>query len=197
MATNQDLENIPLVKYHELHSTIQDGDILMYSGEDDVSKIIRKATQSMWSHVGILFRIEPWGRVMLLESIESRGVHLIPLSRYIQNIEREEEEEEFFARLVIARHRHLKPEKLHALVNFGIDLITRPYDLDEIHRIFERLQTGEGKLERDRAYMCSELVYECYLKAGISLNHHPFGFVTPEDIWLDKNVEGIAEIDHL
>lgn len=197
MATNQDLADIPLAKYHQLHSIIQDGDILMYSGEDDISKIIRKVTQSMWSHVGILFRIAPWDRIMLLESVESRGVQLIPLSRYIQNIEREEEEEEFFARLVIARHKHLRQERLPELINHGIDLITRPYDLAEIHRIFERLQTGEGKLERDRAYMCSELVYECYLKAGITLNHHPFGFITPEDIWLDEHVEGIAEIDHL
>ncbi len=197
MATNQDLENIPLIQYQALDSIIQDGDILMYSGEDDISKIIRKVTQSMWSHVGILFKIEPWGRMMLLESVESRGVHLIPLSRYIQNIEREEEEEEFFARLVIARHKYLSQAQLSPLINFGIDLITRPYDLAEIHRIFERLQTGEGKLARDRAYMCSELVYECYLKAGITLNHHPFGFVTPEDIWLDENVVGIAEIDHL
>jgi len=197
MASNQDLNNILLTSYYELYDVIQDGDILMYSGEDDVSKIIQKATQSMWSHVGILFKIEPWKRLMLIESVENMGVRLIPLSRYIQNIEREEEEEEFYARLIIARHQQLKPEMIHRLINYSIDLITRPYDIEEIMQIMERLRTGQGKMKRDRAYMCSEMVYECYHKIGIELNHHPFGFISPEDIWLDENVIGITEINHL
>ncbi len=197
MAQNQDLDNISLCSYYELYDQVQDGDILMYSGEDDISKLIRKATQSMWSHVGILFKIEPWKRLMLLESVENMGVRLIPISRYIQNIEREKEEEEFFARLVVARHESLQPESVDKLINFGINLVTRPYDVAEIERIMERLITGQGKMERDQAYMCSELVYECYQKIGITLNHHPFGFVSPEDIWLDEHVRAILEIDHL
>ncbi len=197
MASNTDLDTIPKVPYPNLDTLIQSGDILFYSGEDEVSKLIRWATHSIWSHIGILFKFEEINRILLLESVESMGVRLIPLSKYIKNIEREEEEEDFYARLVIARHEDLPNANVKALMNFGIDLITRPYDREEIQRIMIRIAKGEGKAERDRAYMCSELVYECFLKAGVEIPYNHLGFISPEDIWTTPKVHAIAEIDHL
>lgn len=197
MANNSDLDIIPKVSYENLDSLIQSGDILFYSGEDEVSKLIRWATHSIWSHIGILFKFQEINRILLLESVESMGVRLIPLSKYIKNIEREEEEEDFYARLVIARHEDLPGTDVSALMNFGIDQITRPYDREEIQRIMIRIAKGEGKAERDRAFMCSELVYECFIKAGVEIPYNHLGFISPEDIWKDPKIHAIAEIDHL
>lgn len=197
MASNDDLSNLSYVSYHELSQVVHSGDILFYSGEDEVSKLIRWATNSMWSHVGILIKLDVLNRILLLESVENVGVRLIPLSKYIKNIEREEEEEDFFARLVIARHCSMDDRKIQTMLNFGIDQITRPYDREEIQRIMIRIAKGEGKAERDKAYMCSELVYECFRKVGIEIPYNHLGFISPEDIWNNPDMLPIAEIDHL
>ncbi|NJL12131.1 MAG: hypothetical protein HC913_03385 [Microscillaceae bacterium] len=198
MERTINLPEMPLVPYQELGNWVQDGDILMYSGEDEISQLIRWATRSQWSHVGILLKVASAdNRLMLLESVENMGVRLIPLSIYIKNIEREEVEEMYYARLVVARHQMLHTDKISTLLNFGLEQITRPYDREEIQRIMRRIATGEGKIARDKAYMCSELVYECFLAAGIEIPYNHLGFISPEDIWCDPAIVPIAEIDHL
>lgn len=197
MAQNQNLNNLAKIPHPEIKKHIQTGDILFYSGEDEVSKLIRLATKSIWSHVGILIKIEEFERVLLLESVESMGVRLIPLSKYIKNIEEDEEEEEFYARLVIARHQLLKNKNIKDFVNFGISQVNRPYDREEIQRIMQRISAGEGKQHRDKAYMCSELVYECFLKVDIDIPYNHLGFISPHDIWTNNDIEAILEIDHL
>jgi uncharacterized protein YycO len=197
MAKDTDLITISKVKYPALRQTVQAGDLLFYSGEDEVSRLIRRATQSLWSHIGIIFKIENLDRILLLESVESMGVRLIPVSRYIKNVENEENDGKYDARLVIARHQALKPEQVKPFINFGIDQISRPYDLAEIKRIIERIQKGKGKIIRDEAYMCSELVYECFAKVGIEIPYNELGFISPQDIWIEENIQVIAEIDHL
>jgi uncharacterized protein YycO len=197
MAKDIDLITIPKVKYPALRQTVQAGDLLFYSGEDEVSRLIRRATQSLWSHIGIIFKIENLDRILLLESVESMGVRLIPVSRYIKNIENEDNEGKYDARLVIARHQALKPEQVNPFINFGIDQISRPYDLAEIKRIIERIQKGKGKIIRDESYMCSELVYECFAKVGIEIPYNELGFISPQDIWIEENIQVVAEIDHL
>ena len=197
MDNQNELSKLPYASYRELDQIVKSGDILFYSGEDEVSKLIRWATKSMWSHVGILIKLDGLDRILLLESVENVGVRIIPLSKYIKNIEQEEEEEDFYARLVIARHDQLEEPNIKVLLNFGIDQITRPYDREEIQRIMVRIAKGEGKAERDKAYMCSELVYECFRKAGIEIPYNHLGFISPEDIWNNPNIHPIVEIDHL
>ena len=180
MNNQDELSKLPYASYRDLDKIIKSGDILFYSGEDEVSKLIRWATKSMWSHVGILIKLEGIDRILLLESVENVGVRIIPLSKYIKNIEKEEEEEDFYARLIVARHNKLENHMVKGLLNFGIDQITRPYDREEIQRIMVRIAKGEGKAERDKAYMCSELVYECFRKIGIEIPYNHLGFISPE-----------------
>lgn len=195
MARNSDLEGLPKVPYEELTKIVKTGDLLFYSGDDEVSKLIRWATNSHWSHVGILFKIESLNRLLLLESVESYGVRLIPLSKYIHNGSAAEGAESD-SRLIVARHSCLDDEKVSQLINFGIEEITQPYDSQEISRIMIRIATGEGKKERDRAYICSELIHECFLSAGIEIPYNEKGFISPEDIWIDPQINVIVEINH-
>jgi uncharacterized protein YycO len=199
MASNANLDQIPLIPYSDLWDTVQNGDILFYSGEDEISKLIRWATNSIWSHVGILFKVDSIQRIMILESVESQGVRVIPLSKYIQNHQEDLEahEEKPKARLVIARHQNFQENQLNDLLNFGMNQITRPYDRDEIQRIMIRIATGQGKQERDKIYMCSELIFECFMAVDLEIPYNKLGFISPEDIWIDDNVVSIAEIEHL
>lgn len=199
MATLDALNSIPQIKYPLLRDTIEAGDLLFYSGDDDISMLIREVTQSIWSHIGIIFKIDNLDRILLLESVESFGVRLIPISRYIKGVEEDMEQNDAKpnARLVIARHKQLTKDQIRPLINFGLDQIAQPYDLEEIRRIMQRIRTGEGKAIRDRAYMCSELVFECFDAVGIEIPYNHLGFISPQDIWANEHIEPIAEIAHL
>jgi len=198
MATLDELTTIPKIKYPLLRAHVTAGDILFYSGDDDISMLIREVTNSMWSHVGIVFKIDNLDRILLLESVETFGVRLIPVSRYIKGIAEEMEQNDAKpnARLIIARHTQLTEAHIRPFINFGLDQIAQPYDLDEIRRIMQRIRTGEGKAIRDRAYMCSELVFECFDAIGIEFKYNTLGFISPQDIWADENIKAVAEIEH-
>lgn len=198
MATLDELNTIPKIQYPALREHLEAGDLLFYAGDDDISMLIREVTQSVWSHIGIVFKIDNLDRILLLESVESFGVRLIPISRYIKGVAEEMDQNDAKpnARLVIARHKKLTQAQIRPLINFGIDQIAQPYDLEEIRRIMQRIRTGEGKAIRDRAYMCSELVFECFDAVGLEFAYNHLGFISPQDIWADENVEAIAEIEH-
>jgi hypothetical protein len=199
MATSQDLATIPKIGYPLLRDHLEAGDLLFYSGDDDISMLIREVTQSIWSHIGIVFKIDNLDRILLLESVEMFGVRLIPISRYIKGVEEDMEQNDAKpnARLVVARHDLLTAAHIRPLINFGLDQIAQPYDLEEIRRIVQRIRTGEGKAVRDRAYMCSELVFECFYAVGLEFAYNALGFISPQDIWEDAHVRPIAEIEHL
>ncbi|MGZ3940266.1 MAG: hypothetical protein ACXVBK_15950, partial [Flavisolibacter sp.] len=80
------------------------------------------------------------------------------------------------------------------IAKFGIDELTRPYDKDEVAKIMARVTLGIGKKERDGEYICSELVYECFSKAGIEFEFDSRGFISPENVWQDDKVSLIGRI---
>ena len=97
-------------------------------------------------------------------------------------------------RVVRARCKDVSASIVDGLAKFGIDELTQPYDKDEIAKILARITLGIGKKERDREYICSELVYECFANAGKEFAYNPKGFISPEDVWIDKKVSMIGRI---
>ena len=77
---------LPSVSYEQLRHTIRNGDLLFCGGNFAFSKIIRYLSgQSKVSHVGIVYW---WNeRLMLLESVETDGVRIVPVSQYVENYE--------------------------------------------------------------------------------------------------------------
>ena len=72
--------------------------------------------------------------------------------------------------------------------------LTRPYDKGEIAKIIARIALGRGKPKRDREYICSELVCECFANAGKEFAYNPKGFISPEDVWRDEKVRMISRV---
>ena len=95
---------------------------------------------------------------------------------------------------MIARVRNLKKKHVEELAKFGIKELARPYDTAEIARIVARIIAGRGKKIRDNEYICSELVYECFLRAGIEFKYDKRGFISPENIWEDPRVEIVGRV---
>ena len=88
-------------------------------------------------------------------------------------------------RIVVGRLQPtLTTDQVRQGVSFGMDLLTKPYDNSEILRIAMRIAFRVGRRTRDRKFICSELVDECFRAAGIRFAR-PDNYVSPQDIWRD------------
>ena len=67
--------------YPQHREQIKTGDLLAWSGRGFVGGLVRIATASSWSHVGIAYVIG--GRVWVIEAREFVGVQIVPLSSYL------------------------------------------------------------------------------------------------------------------
>lgn len=194
MAAHVELEDIlemTVLPYAALRDELQSGDIFFGSSDYILGRAIRATTDSPWSHVGIVLRFDDFDRLLLLESVEDVGVRFAPLSKYFTNYVAGEP---YNGRLVIARFRGLTGGLLNGLSRFGMDELTRPYDVAEIAKIAARIALGLGRSHRDRDYICSELVYECFRAGGYDFEFDQKGFISPENIWRDANVELVGRI---
>lgn len=185
------LKAMRVVPYKQLRPQLESGDLLFASGQYLVSKAIQKMTDSPWSHVGIVFRLDSIDRVLLLESVESVGVRFAPLSKYLHDYA---DNKPYKGMLSLARCSHVSAKLVNRVATFGIDELTRPYDKDEIAGIVARIALKRGKRKQDREYICSELVYECFASAGKQFAYNPKGFISPEDVWVDSQVELLGRI---
>ena len=188
---NKEIKALPVLAYPDVRAQLKSGDMLFTSGDYLISKAIQKMTGSPWSHVGIVFRLDSIDRILLLESVEDMGVRFAPLSKYLDNYE---DNKPYKGRAVLARCKDVTPKNIASLSTFGIDELTQPYDKDEIAKIMARITLGIGKKERDREYICSELVYECFARAGKEFAFNPKGFISPEDIWTDAKLSLVGRV---
>lgn len=194
MAQHIDLtavHSLPKLDYNQIRPQLLSGDLFFASGDYLFSKVTQKVTHSPWSHVGIIFRFNSIDRVLLLESVENVGVRFAPLSKYLGNYENNQP---YRGRAVVARSDYVTPEIAKQLAEFGMDLLTRPYDLLEMAKILARVYLRMGKKQRNHDYICSELVYECFLHANKAFNFNHAGFISPEDIWIDASITPLGRI---
>ena len=191
ILTRRQIRKLPVTPYNKIRNQLETGDLLFASGNYVISKLIREFTKSPWSHVGIIFPVKSPGGALLLESVEDRGVSFLPLGRYLFNYHRGRP---YNGPLVIARVRNLKKKHVDELAKFGIDKLARHYDHSEIARIVARIIAGRGRKTRDNEYICSELVYEAFLQAGIEFSYDKRGFISPDNLWRDPRVELIARV---
>ena len=179
--------SIQTLPYAQLRETIHDGDLLLCSGTAVFSKLIQKATNSLWSHVGFLMWLPTARpRLMVLESVESVGVRSVPLSSYMTDYGGSGAG--YPGRLLVARHTAFANRPLSAdTVDFAVDRFGWPYSKDDIVEIAAAIASGGlfGKFTPDnearRSFICSEYVDTCYRQNGIAVPGNRFGFIAPAD----------------
>lgn len=186
-VTKKLLKEIPGYRYEKIRDYIKTGQIVFCSGSYAFSGIIQKLTKSTWSHVAVIYKDEALGRVLVLEAEPSYGIRLIPLSKYLRDYKGTKRP--YKGQMVIAQLNTAIPkEDLDRGISFGLDELTRPYDNYEIVRIMMRILFHISKREKNRAYICSELVRDIFVKAGI-LFHYKNTYISPDNIWCDQRVE--------
>jgi len=192
--------SVPSLKYEQIKDLIHSGDIILCSGKSLFSKLIKRFTDSIWSHVGFLLRVDQIGRVVVMESVESKGVQVVPLSHYVSNYEGGGKP--YQGDVLIARHSHFDESSINHLSRHAVDLLGHRYDNSEILRISARIALSSflnkrkhDPLQRDNEYICSEYVYECYKSVGITIQHNKGGFISPADFAMDENINPLCFID--
>ncbi|MES1216668.1 MAG: YiiX/YebB-like N1pC/P60 family cysteine hydrolase, partial [Bacteroidota bacterium] len=163
--TKQQLKELPVIPYDKVRDFVKTGYVFFSSGSYAFSGIIQKLTKSVWSHVAIVYKDEELGRVLILEAEPNVGIRLIPLSKYLKDYKGTKRP--YKGQVVLTKlNFDLGKEHLDKAISFGLDELTRPYDNWEIIRIMTRILFRIGKKERNRNYICSELVRDCFSEAG-------------------------------
>lgn len=191
--------NLLPLEYASARAQIKSGDILLCSGNSIMSSLIKRATNSVWSHVAFLVRLNEIDRIMVLESVESFGVRTVPLSSYVSNYNASGKG--YPGQILIARHNDFVPNKIDQLSKYAVDLFGYPYSNTDIIRITARLGMRAFNFAKDdeqitphNAYICSEYAYECYKSVGITIDYDQDGFIAPADFAKTPQINAIANI---
>jgi len=182
---------IQQLSYQNARNQIKTGDILLASGEYPLSRLIRKISDSDFSHVGFIFA---WNnRIMLLESVEDDGVRAVPLSHYLYNYENTKRKYE--GGIYIGRHTAMPTDQaiINQMLGKAADMLNLKYDKAILQKIMLRIFTGMGRNAQNDEYVCSEFVDECFRQIGIVFPNTG-GFISPENIAADPNVQALFEI---
>ncbi len=183
------INELPAIKpctYASARQHIKSGDILLASGTSVFSQLIQHATNSIWSHVGFILRLDEINRIMVLESVETIGVRTVPLSSYLSNYNGTEKG--YPGDLVVARHDDFDEKNINNLSQFAVDLFGYPYASEDIVKIAARIGMDAFGFHKDhplvtsnKAFICSEYVYECYKSIGLSISYNTEGYIAPAD----------------
>ncbi|WP_137732315.1 hypothetical protein [Pseudaquabacterium pictum] len=188
--------------YNDVRSELRNGDVVLCSGTGFFSAMIQNATDSVWSHVAFVLRLDEIDRIILLESVESIGVRTVRLSKYLENYKKDGNP--YPGGIAVIRHTEFESVAKHGaltqLSQFAIDQFGYPYDNDEIAKIAARIMASripfskkqKKKIEPDSEYICSEYVARCYEEAGLKVKWNELGFIAPGDFADDPNFELVA-----
>lgn len=183
----KELLQMPVINYEKIRDHVRTGHIFFSSGSYAFSGAIQKLTKSTWSHVGVIYKDEELGRVLVLEAEPSVGIRLIPLSNYLKNYKGTKRA--YKGQIAIAQvNVPLEKKALNKGISFGLDELTRPYDNFEIFRIFLRIMFHISKREKNKSYICSELVRDIFVKAGVVVQYKDT-YISPDNIWTDERVQ--------
>ena len=192
MGTSK-FNGISKISYQQARREIMTGDILFCNGRYLVSELIKKASDSIFSHVALLLH---WNdRVIVLESVEDDGVRAIPLSHYLYNFENSKKK--YNGEIYVARHEVIDSldfdkEKIKRMFGKAVDLLNRNYDKDMIAQIVARIGLGIGR--HGDEYICSEFVDKCFKELEIEFSRDQMGFIYPEHIAADSNIKPLFGI---
>lgn len=191
--------NVISKNYLQLRKEIKSGDILLCSGSSVFSNMIKQATNSVWSHVAFILRLDVIDRIMVLESVEGIGVRTIPLSSYARDYNGTGKA--YPGKLLLARHQDMKQDNIIHLSKVAIDLLGYPYDTQEISRIATRVSLNALSIPTygidtptGKEFICSEYAYTCFKSVGVTIDYNPLGFITPADFARCKKVNAMSYI---
>jgi len=181
--------------YEEARDTMQPGDVIAFAGKDNFSDIIKWATRSNVSHVGVVLetKVVLGGDAQpgkIVDVMESTTLYVDPVTkartagvqrnRLSRRVEYHEGEIWWLPLSSQARSRLNLPD----FVNFLLNNDRREYDMNQAIKAGLDLLDAQGATYATEDYakfFCSELVSAAY-EAGGLLNNVNSSEVTPADL---------------
>ncbi len=199
---NDIFDSLPPTPYAEARDQVQDGDILLCSAWDPMSRLIRWATKAPWSHIAMAFRLRDIGRVIILECVAKIGVRAVPLSDFVARTS--SGVHPYPGRILLARHDKMAAMDgtghLRKMSEYAFDRLGTPFSNLETAKIGLRIAAGRlnrrmpGRLSADDEFICSEYVARCYAHIGLPVPWDGLGFVAPADFAADPALSAVAQI---
>lgn len=165
-------------KYEKLRNNLKTGDIVLFAGKGWIGRIIRWATQSRWTHVGMVYRPIHGGQVFLYESTslsKKNGVQTVDLKSRIDSYDGQ----------IAIRYLEGEPlqvKHIQALEAVRDDMRGRKYERSVAELAKSTLgRWGLYQKKDNSSQFCSELVAYCLQgMALLKLSRTPNSY-TPRD----------------
>lgn len=165
------------IRYDLIRPHIKNGDVLMFKGKYRSSFLIKRLTESSYSHAGIAVW---WNkRLMVMEAVEE-GVRIIPLSR---KIERYKGEVEWFS-----CRKEISEEDRLRMVMFAQEELGKSYAKWKTivfgwKIFFRRKLSDRDEFRQENKLFCSLYVAQIYNVVGLDLRKDRADrFMSPDDI---------------
>ena len=170
---------------------IRSGDLLLCAGTGVFSSLIQQATGSIWSHVALLWHWPGVDRVVVFESVESVGVRMVPLEKYLRNYDNDGQP--YPGQMALLGHagypKGLSLAQEAPIVRHAIDLLGLAYNKQEVLRLAARIAAARLRgddaaskaPEPQKEFICSEFASECLAQSGLGLTPNAFGYIAPTD----------------
>jgi Permuted papain-like amidase enzyme, YaeF/YiiX, C92 family len=187
--------------YAQVRPLIRSGDLLLCSGSSAMSTMIQAATDSPYSHVAFVLRVEALDRVMVLESVESIGIRACTLGSYVRDYNGTMRP--YPGRLYLARHAQMDLQaqgpSWQTLSQTALDLLGHPYGTRDILDITARIVAAKLGLpvrppRTDSTMICSEFVQLVYASIDVHVAFNPLNYIAPADFATCPDVQILWEI---
>ena len=175
-----------MIPYSEIRDDLKTGDMVLFSGDGFVSRIIQMYTRSKWSHVGLVVKDEWYDMLLLWESTTlskvktvygnvRQGVAVRPLSEVVAKYEGEVG--------IRQLERPLSDGQQVDIGDLRKEFKGRDYEQSKSELFKSAYDFIGGKNEEDLSSLfCSELVAEAYQRVGLLSEHTPSNEYTPADL---------------
>ena len=164
------------------------GDILLFKGEDGISKLIAWGTNSKYSHVAVCVSIE---MNLAIEAITRGGIR----ARDTREIK-----EEYDVYRIKEGHSY----DFNKSISYLVSKLNGKYDyfgviflglLKLLSKVGIPLKDAANNWQKDRDYFCSELCYEAFISAGLDIvpDIDEAAITSPGDIAKSAVLEPVGE----
>lgn len=173
---------------------------MFFDGNNAVSHIVEDLTGGNYGHIGIVLQL-PTRQVVVMESILT-GIRCVTLEEgYLTNYLGFGRP--YNGKIHVARHKKF-PSGFDSLEFYkkAFAMLGDQYNIADIFKMLYRIIRNKiglkslGELHPSKKFVCSEYVDECFKHVNVHLNRNESGFISPNDIAEDKNIEFLYEIQH-
>lgn len=160
----------PKTEYSNYRDRLKTGDVVLFSGKGLISRGIKRATRSKWSHIGMVIRLPEYDMNLLWESTTlskvpdiytghtTSGVQIVSLSERVKT---------FKGDIAIRPiDGEITPEQIERLMAFRGEMRNKKYEKSRIELALSALKIWTFKNDKLDSVFCSELVAEAYQRAG-------------------------------